>query len=75
MLLFTGLGALDSICVQLAKNSEDWKAWYDSPTPELLDLPLSASEGDLLIDVFMLSWIQCRQGSSISIYPNFRRRK
>ena len=32
-------GPLDSLCVQLAENSEEWREWYKSDRPESTELP------------------------------------
>jgi dynein heavy chain len=32
-------GPLDSLCVQLAENPEEWKEWYKSDKPESVDTP------------------------------------
>ena len=33
-------GPLDSLCVQIASNAEEWKTWYRSLKPETVPLPL-----------------------------------
>lgn len=39
-------GPLDSLCVSLAQNSEEWKAWYLATTPEDEALPVNGDQGE-----------------------------
>ena len=46
-------GPLDSVCVNFAKESEDWRKWYEHATPEDVETPLETStngkgSGDVL---------------------------
>ena len=41
-------GALYGICARIANQSEAWKKWYDSDTPEHLELPTAV--GQISID-------------------------
>lgn len=37
-------GPLDSLCVDVAINSEQWKEWYTSPYPEKVKLPFDGGK-------------------------------
>lgn len=39
-------GPMDSICIDLAMHSHEWKEWYESPYPEKLLLPVRGRKED-----------------------------
>ena len=37
-------GTLDSLCVHIATNSDEWRAWYKSERPETEPIPMNVEK-------------------------------
>ena len=47
-------GPLDSLCVKIATNSDQWKEWYRSDAPEKEEMPIAGSKRSYISCIYCL---------------------